>query len=93
MPSYKFEARVKANSQTAIITAFAGREYTKKDWRPVPADTKSEAQAQTHPFLEVRAVGKIPVVELAVVQDAAIEQPDQKKPAPKKPTSKQAGDK
>lgn len=58
MPSYKLEARVKSNSPTSIVTAFAGCEYVKSGWRPVPANSKAEAQAKVHPLLDVREINR-----------------------------------
>ena len=68
----KLEAKVKANVLTGIIVAFAGHEYVKTEFRPVPQDEKSVAQALKHEMLEVREVGK----KSALVQETEPE-PDE----------------
>lgn len=67
MADKKLEAKVKANVQTQIVVAFAGQEYVKTEFRPVPDYPKYQEQALKHEMLEVREVGKksAPVVEEA----------------------------
>lgn len=48
-------ARVKPDARWSIITACSGREFTKRDWRQVPAGMEAEAEA--NPYLET-AVSK-----------------------------------
>lgn len=43
------KARVKEDGRLNVVTAFGGREYTKRDWRPVPEGF--EAAAEAHPLL------------------------------------------
>lgn len=45
------DARVKQDAKWATVTACAGREYTKSEWRPVPGGL--EREAENNPFLEV----------------------------------------
>ena len=54
----KLEAKVKANVLTGIIVAFAGHEYVKTEFRPVPDYPKYQDQARKHELLEVREVVK-----------------------------------
>lgn len=91
------EARVKADCRLNTVTAFGGREYGKRDWRPVP-DGEREA-AEAHPYLDVRQV-KSAVVEsvvspLSVEPDAvATEQarePEAASAPPKRATRKRKG--
>jgi len=88
------EARVKDTCKWRVVSAFAGREYIKSEWREVPNSARK--QAELHPFLDVRVDG----VELAepdevkaveVVTAVPIKKPVSKrkprprrKPAPKK---------
>lgn len=44
-------ARVKQTETLTKVTAFSGYEYTKRDWRPVPAGY--EAEARRHERLDV----------------------------------------
>lgn len=46
------KARVKEDGRLNVVTAFGGREYTKREWRPVPEG--SEEAAGKHPLLEVQ---------------------------------------
>lgn len=46
------EARVRSDSKLDNVFAFSGREFSKTEWRPVPAGLEEEAKA--NPFLEVR---------------------------------------
>jgi len=48
------EAQVKKDARWSIITACAGREFIKGEYRIVPAGMEAEAKA--NPFLETRAV-------------------------------------
>jgi hypothetical protein len=48
------KARVKADYPWSTVRAFAGHEYTKRDWRPVPPG--HEQEARLHQFLDVDAV-------------------------------------
>lgn len=43
------KARVKDDGRLNVVTAFGGREYTKREWRPVPEGF--EAAAEAHPLL------------------------------------------
>lgn len=43
------KARVREDGRLNVVTAFGGREYTKRDWRPVPEGF--EAAAEAHPLL------------------------------------------
>ncbi len=45
------QARVKSDARWNNISAFSGREYTKGEWRDVPAGC--EAEAESNPFLEL----------------------------------------
>ena len=45
------KARVKEDGRLNVVTAFGGREYTKREWRPVPEGF--EAAAEAHPLLEI----------------------------------------
>lgn len=44
-------ARVKQDCRFKTITAFGGREYTKRGWLVVPA--VNEAEARRHPMLDI----------------------------------------
>jgi hypothetical protein len=57
-------ARVKEDGRLNVVTAFGGREYTKREWRPVPEGF--EAAAEAHPLLVTAdelqvAIGEAPV--------------------------------
>ena len=81
------EAKVKQEHPWKEVTAFAGREYVKSEWRPVPAG--KESAALVHPFLETRgnqkaAVAKAKTVELPADQTPANTTTTEQAPAPKK---------
>lgn len=44
-------ARVKADGRLSVVTAFGGREYTKREWRDVPEGF--EGEARVHALLEI----------------------------------------
>ena len=44
-------AQVKADYPWSTVRAFAGHEYTKRDWRPVPPG--HEQEARVHQFLDI----------------------------------------
>lgn len=52
-------AKLKSTYRWASLTAFSGHEYTKKEWRRVPAGC--EDQARAHEFLEVSEDESAPV--------------------------------
>jgi hypothetical protein len=52
----RLEARAKPDYKAGSIMAFSGHEYTRGEWRLVPAGF--EEQARAHPYLEVRAFQK-----------------------------------
>jgi hypothetical protein len=37
-------AKVRDDYPLSVVTAFGGREYTKKDWRPVPVEEEETAR-------------------------------------------------
>ncbi len=81
------EARVKENCKWSRVTAFAGREYIKKEWRPVP--NVARKQAELHPFLDVRIDGKEPVEPDEVVTAVPVATPKKpRKPRRKAPAKK-----
>ena len=45
------KAKVKNDCNLKVVTAFAGVEYVKYEYRPVPASAENEALR--HPFLEI----------------------------------------
>ena len=53
----RIEAKVKSAIKTNTVIAFGGHEYVKYEWRLVPSDAKSEAQAQDHPMLVTQIHG------------------------------------
>lgn len=63
------EAKVKPDSRILTVTAFTGYDYSKKEWRPVPADGEEEALRRWHatkdgvevgdPYLEFRYAGAL----------------------------------
>lgn len=69
------QARVRSVSEQPIITSCSGREFTKKEWRPVPPGF--EAEAQRCPFLETMTETVVEFESVPVEQ--AVEQPS--KPA------------
>ena len=64
-------ARVKQTCRWNTVTAFAGREYIRNEWRRVPAGL--EAEAQRHPMLDIDAGAQpeqvAPAVEPARTKD------------------------
>jgi hypothetical protein len=52
----KLEAKVKDELNIGPVAAFSGREYIRKEWRPVPVGC--EAEALRHTMLDVREVAK-----------------------------------
>ena len=50
--AHKLEAKVKQNYSMGSVVAFSGHEYSRDEWRPVPAGF--EAAALAHPLLDVR---------------------------------------
>ena len=46
------EAIVNQKTRHGTVLAFSGSEYVRYEWRPVP--TGFEAQAEAHPYLDVR---------------------------------------
>lgn len=45
------KAKVKADFRYSVVNALAGREFTKREWRPVPPG--HEEEARNHPYLDV----------------------------------------
>lgn len=52
-------ARVRDDYPLSVITAFGGREYTKKDWRPVPAHEEETARRMAVKSKDSRAIIEI----------------------------------
>ena len=79
------KARVSESCKWHVVTAFAGREYVKNEWRDVPSTARK--QAELHPFLEI----KPPKIEVVVKPPAPVKKAvakrklnPRRKPAPKK---------
>jgi len=50
-------ARVKQDCRWHIVRACAGRDFTKKEWRPVPSG--HELEVINHPMLDIDRGGKV----------------------------------
>lgn len=68
------EARVISDFRFKTVMALVGHEYTKAEWRPVPAGLEQEAE--NHPFLEVRAtlapLETVPAEPILLASPAAV---------------------
>ena len=89
----KLEARVREGSRLPTVTAFGGREYVRKQWRPVPDEQADSAEG--NPYLEVREVdetggGDVAKRKAAVTVDEPTPPADDAADEPTPPTGKSA---
>lgn len=82
------EARVKQDYRFGTVSALVGRRFNKKDWTPIPAELEAEAEA--HPFLEIRGkkVTPVPVEEPPEAAETLAAEMGVKLDKPSKPGSK-----
>lgn len=69
------EARVKQDYRFGTVSALVGRRFNKKDWTPIPAEL--EAEAEVHPFLEIRGKKVTPVPAEEPIKQATIMREDE----------------